>query len=69
MSRSETIPGPSASSSITTAAPTPFSVIRRAASRSVWAGPTVNTTLDIPVRTSIGRVSSYETASADRLEL
>ena len=53
MSRSETIPGPGSSSSITTAAPTPFSVIRCAASRSVWPGPTVSTTLDIPSRTSI----------------
>ena len=44
MSRSVTIPGPGISSSITSAAPVPFSIIIVAASRSVWAGPTVRTT-------------------------
>ena len=52
-SRSETTRGPGCSSSMTTAAPTPFSVICRAASRSVWPGPRVRITLDMPSRTSI----------------
>ena len=38
------MPGPGESGSITTAAPTPRSDIRRAASRSVCCGPTVRTT-------------------------
>ncbi len=53
MSRSETTRGPGSCSSRTTAAPTPFSAIRRAASRRVWPVPTVRTTLDIPSRTSM----------------
>ena len=56
MSRSLIIRGPGYSSSITTAAPTPFSVIRLAASRRVCPGPSVSTTFDMPSRTSIERL-------------
>ena len=44
MSRSVKMPGPGASGSSTTAAPTWRSAIRRAAARSVCPGPTVSTT-------------------------
>ncbi len=44
---------PGVSSSSTSAAPVPFSTIIAAASRSVWVGPTVRTTSDIPSRTCI----------------
>ena len=58
MSRSVTMPGPSPSGSITTAAPTRRSAISFAASRSVWPGPTVRTTLLIPSRTCIRQLLS-----------
>src|ERR1039458_8487058 len=53
MSRSVMMHGPPRESSITTAAPTPRAVIRRAASRSVWSGPAVTTIGFIPSRTSM----------------
>ena len=58
-SRSVMMPGPGASGSMTTAAPTRRSAIALAASRSVWPGPTVRTTSLIPSRTCMtGRDAS-----------
>src|ERR1700733_13653345 len=51
MSRSVRMPIPACSESITTAAPTRRADIRRAASRSVCAGPMVSTSLVMPSRT------------------
>jgi hypothetical protein len=53
MSRSVTMHGTGRSSSVTSAAPIPFSTIIVAASRSVCDGPTVRITSDIPSRTCI----------------
>src|SRR4051794_3671727 len=47
------MPGPGASGSTTTAAPTPRCAIWRAASRNVWPGPIVRTTELIPSLTCI----------------
>src|SRR5207344_2230067 len=58
MSRSVRMPGTGFSSSLTRAAPIPFSVIFVAASRRVCVGPTVRTTSDIPSRTCISGASS-----------
>ena len=48
-----TIDGVGSSSSMTSAAPVPFSTIFAAASRSVWDGPTVSVISDIPSLTCI----------------
>jgi hypothetical protein len=47
------MPGAGASASSTIAAPVFRATIRRAASRSVWEGPTVTEISDIPSLTSI----------------
>ena len=47
-------PGPGESGSMTTAAPTLRSAISRAASRSVWPGPIVRTSVVMPSRTCTG---------------
>src|SRR5262249_18196270 len=57
MSRSVRMPTPECSGSITTAAPTRRDDIRRAASRSVCAGPIVKTSVVMPSRTFIGHHS------------
>src|SRR5579875_2881012 len=51
MSRSVRIPIPACPGSLTTAAPTRWADISLAASRSVWAGPTLRTTVVMPSRT------------------
>jgi hypothetical protein len=53
MSRSVMMPGPAASGSITTAAPTLRSAISLAAARSVCPGPTERTIVLIPSCTCI----------------
>ena len=62
-----TIPGVGDSSSLTSAAPVPFSTIIAAASRSVCEGPTVSDTSDIPSLTCIcGLLSPRCRDSANR---